>query len=93
MSNFGLILEKPEIGPYPGHDLLSTFEFFSRGEMEENSTLKKFPHWKISRLIRKSWSRLLIRTISLPPFQKTVKHMTKMTKKSKSLERVKIDQD
>ena len=86
-------MEKLEIGPYPGHDLLSTLEILSRGQMEANSTLKKFPHWKISRLIRKTWSRLLIRTISREPFEKTVKNMTKMTKFWNFLEFLEIDQD
>ena len=36
MSNFGLILEKLEIGPYPGHDLFRTLENSSRGQMKEN---------------------------------------------------------
>ena len=93
MLNFGLILEKLEIRPYPGHDLFRTLENMSRGKMEANSTLKKFPHWKISRLIRKTWSRLLIRTISRELFEKTVKNMTKMTKFWKILESLEIDQD
>ena len=86
MSNFGLILEMLEIGPYPGHDLLSTLENMSRGKMKANRTLEKFPFQKISRLIRKTWSRLLIRTISRDLFEKTVKNMTKMTKCWKVLE-------
>ena len=93
MSNFGLILEKLEIGPYPGHDLFRTLENSSRGKMKANWTSKKFPHWKISCLIRKTWSRPLIRTISRGPFEKTVKNMTKMTKNWKILESLEIDQD
>ena len=93
MSNFGLILEKLEIGPYPGHDLFRTLENISRGKMEANSTLKKFHFQKISRLIRKTWSQILIRTVSHELFEKTVKNMTKMTKFSKISECVKIDQD
>ena len=91
MSNFGLILEKLEIEPYPGHDLFRTLENSSSGKMEANSTLKTFLHWKISRLIRKTWSRLLIRTISRELFEKTVKNMTKITKFWKILESLEID--
>ena len=80
MSNFGLILEKLEISPYPGHDLFCTLENISRGKMKGNLTLKKFLLHKISRLIRKTWSRLLIRTISREPFEKTVTNITKRTK-------------
>ena len=36
MSNFGLILEKLEIGPYPGHDLFRTLEMTSSGKMKAN---------------------------------------------------------
>ena len=93
MSNFGLILEKLEIGPYPGHDLLSTLEILSRGEMKANLKLEKYTFERILRLIRKSWSRLHNRTISLALFQKTVKNMTKMTKFWKKLEILRIDQD
>ena len=93
MSNFSLILEKLEIGPYPGHDLFRTLENSSRGKMEANSTLKKFLHWEIGRLIRKTWSRLLIRTISRELFEKTVKNMSKMTSFWKILESLEIDQD
>ena len=93
MSNFGLILEKLEIGPYPGHDLFRTLENMSRGKMKANRRLEKFLLHKVSRLIRKTWSRLLIRTISRELFEKTVKNMTKMTIFSKILECVKFDQD
>ena len=61
--------------------------------MKANSTSKKFLLHKISRLIRKTSSRLLIRTISREPFEKTVKNMTKMTKFWKILESLEIDQD
>ena len=93
MSNFGIILEKLEIGPYPGHDLFRTLENSSRGKMKANWTSEKLTHWKIKRLIRKTLSRLLIRTISRGPFQKTDEKMTKMTKFSKILEFLRIDQD
>ena len=92
MSNFGLILEKLEIGPYPRHDLFRTLEMSSRGQMKANWTSEKFLLHKISRLIRKTWSRLLIRTISREPFEKTVKNMTKTTKNWKILEFLEIDQ-
>ena len=93
MSNFGLILEKLEIGPYPGHDLFRTLEILSRGKMEATWTSEKFLLHKISRLIRKNWSRLLIRTISREPFPKTDEKMRKMTKFWKILEFLEIDQD
>ena len=93
MSNFGLILENLEIGPYPGHDLFRTLEMTSRGKMKANWTSEKFLLHKISRLIRKTWSRLLIQTISRELFEKTVKNMTKMTKFWKFLEFLEIDQD
>ena len=93
MSNFGLILEKLEIWPYPGHDLFRTLEMSSRGQMEANWRLEKFLVHKISRLIRKTWSRLLIRTISREPFEKTVKNMTKMSTFWKILEFRTINRD
>ena len=92
MLNFGLVLEKLEIGPYPGHDLLSTLENMSRGKMKANRTSEKFLLHKISRLIRKNWSRLLNRTISRELFPKTDEKMRKMTKFWKILKLFEIDQ-
>ena len=80
MSNFGLILKKLEIEPYLQGHLWSSLENPSRGQTNENEASEKYTLWKISCLIRKSWSRRLIRTISRVLFEKTVKNMTKMTK-------------
>ena len=87
------LLEKLEIGPYPGHDLFRTSEMRSRGQMKANGRSEKYNYSRIKRLIRKSWSRLLIRKISREPFEKTVKNMTKMTEFWKILEFLEIDQD
>ena len=93
MSNFGLILEKLEIGPYPGHDLFRTLEILSRGKMKANGTSEKLTLHKISRLIRKNWSRRQIRKISRELFLKTNEKMRKLTKFWKILEFLEIDQD
>ena len=92
-EDFGLILEKLAIGHYPGHDLFRTLENILSGKMKANRTLEKFRFYKISRVIRKTWSRLLIRTISREPFEKTVKHMTKITKFWKKSEFPEINQN
>ena len=91
MSNFDLILEKLEIKPYLRGHLWSSLENPSRGQTYANEALEKYTLWKISCLIRKSWSRRLIRTISRGPFEKTVKNMTDMPKFCKILEFLRID--
>ena len=93
MSNFDLILEKLEIKPYLRGHLWSSLENPSRGQTYANEALEKYTLWKISCFTRKSWSRLLIPTISRVPFEKTVKNITKITTFWKKMKFFEIDQD
>ena len=70
--------KKLQIRPYPRHKLLCTFEILSRGKMKANWRSEQFLLYKISCLIWKNWSRLLIRTISRELFPKTDQKWLKM---------------